>query len=717
MTPSGAWVPAVVAGRTGIGLSQRMQSFVLDEAENPYNVVAPGKRPRVTLTPSLALKDGRPHLAFAVQGGDTQDQNLLQFFLNVVEFGMNVQQAAEAANITSHQMRSSFGAHESRPGHLTLTDSTPPWVRGELRGDGLRAGVRADHLRARSTPSSSTGRTARCGAARAITARTTGSPGSGGRRRCPTCDSARPRDRRRSSRCARDRLLVGRSRDCDLILPDVLLSRRHAELYRAARGWLVRDLGSMNGTRVNERADRATSASLYDGDVVGVAGWRSPSSSGRPSGRRPSRSDHAARGPRHHLPRHEVRARPRRPHPPEPHPRGPHARRGRGRRRRRRRRAPRHAPRPPARRRSPPGAGAVACLEGDPPVPAVVAVAPGRGRGPGDDRPRGGGAGPAAAGRLCSRLACPPRTSTVRSVLCAPLWFTGPGEGSERMVGLVWSSRRRPSRPRSCAEHLELVSAIVNLAASRLESAASAGGDRRQAPARGGPPRGRAHPGQPASRGGALPRRAGTSEARAGSAARWAPTTTTSPSNAASCSSPSATWPARAWPRRSSWPRSGRRCARSGRSRSRCPDLSPASTRTCSRPCPPNRYATLVLARLAAGHRRVPLRQRRARGAGARPGRRSGRAARAGRHDPRRPSRRRPGTRVGRSLAPGDTLVGLSDGVVGGAGTGLTPEAVAAEIRRAGAARRPRDPGSLFNRRRRPLSAPSGTTTTTPSSS
>jgi gamma-glutamyltranspeptidase/glutathione hydrolase len=136
MTPSGAWVPAVVAGRTGVGLSQRLQSFVLDAAENPYNVVAPGKRPRVTLTPSLALKEGRPHLAFAVQGGDTQDQNLLQFFLNVVEFGMNVQEAAEAANITSHQMRSSFGQHESRPGHLTLTDSTPPWVRSELRAMG-----------------------------------------------------------------------------------------------------------------------------------------------------------------------------------------------------------------------------------------------------------------------------------------------------------------------------------------------------------------------------------------------------------------------------------------------------------------------------------------------------------------------------------------------------------------------------------------------------
>ncbi len=132
MTPSGAWVPAVVAGHTGIGLSQRMQSFVLREAENPFNVLVPGKRPRVTLTPSLSMKDGAPQLAFAVQGGDTQDQNLLQFFLNVVEFGMTVQQAAEAANVNSHQMRSSFGQHESRPGHLTLAESTPEAVRRAL---------------------------------------------------------------------------------------------------------------------------------------------------------------------------------------------------------------------------------------------------------------------------------------------------------------------------------------------------------------------------------------------------------------------------------------------------------------------------------------------------------------------------------------------------------------------------------------------------------
>ena len=136
ITPSGGWVPAVIAGRTGVGLSQRAQSFVTRSEDGPFNVISPGKYPRVTLTPTLALKDGRPFLSFAVQGGDSQDQNLLQFFLNIVEFGMTPQHAAEAPNINSYQMRSSFGAHESRPGHLLLASSTPDSVRTSLQGMG-----------------------------------------------------------------------------------------------------------------------------------------------------------------------------------------------------------------------------------------------------------------------------------------------------------------------------------------------------------------------------------------------------------------------------------------------------------------------------------------------------------------------------------------------------------------------------------------------------
>jgi len=138
ITPSGGWVPACIAGNTGIGMSQRMQSFVLDSALNPFNVVEPGKRPRVTLTPSLALKDGKPFLSFAVQGGDTQDQNLLQFFLNMVEFGMNVQQASEAANINTNQLWLSLGGSKTddrkpKPGQLLLHEKTPEAIRNELK--------------------------------------------------------------------------------------------------------------------------------------------------------------------------------------------------------------------------------------------------------------------------------------------------------------------------------------------------------------------------------------------------------------------------------------------------------------------------------------------------------------------------------------------------------------------------------------------------------
>ncbi len=142
VTPSGGWVPAVIAGHTGIGLSQRMQSFVLDPAENPYNVVEPGKRPRATLTPALALKDSKPFLSFAVQGGDSQDQNLLQFFLNIVEFGMNVQEACEAPNINSFQLKGSFGNHQSQPGRLLINADTPAYVRQKLQEMGYTLVVR-----------------------------------------------------------------------------------------------------------------------------------------------------------------------------------------------------------------------------------------------------------------------------------------------------------------------------------------------------------------------------------------------------------------------------------------------------------------------------------------------------------------------------------------------------------------------------------------------
>jgi gamma-glutamyltranspeptidase/glutathione hydrolase len=140
IVPSGGWIPACIAGNTGIGMSQRMQSFVLDPKLNPFNVVEPGKRPRVTLTPGLAMKEGRPFLAFGVQGGDTQDQNLIQFLVNVVDFGMNVQEACEAANVNTNQHYLSLGPQDRKPktGSIILQEDTPPWVRKELQKKGYR---------------------------------------------------------------------------------------------------------------------------------------------------------------------------------------------------------------------------------------------------------------------------------------------------------------------------------------------------------------------------------------------------------------------------------------------------------------------------------------------------------------------------------------------------------------------------------------------------
>jgi gamma-glutamyltranspeptidase / glutathione hydrolase len=140
IVPSGGWIPSCIAGKTGMGMSQRMQSFVLDPKLNPFNVVEPGKRPRVTLTPGLAMREGKPLIAFGVQGGDTQDQNLIQFLVNMLDFGMNVQEATEAANINTYQYYLSLGGNDRKPkpGNLLIQEDTPPWVKKELTRMGYR---------------------------------------------------------------------------------------------------------------------------------------------------------------------------------------------------------------------------------------------------------------------------------------------------------------------------------------------------------------------------------------------------------------------------------------------------------------------------------------------------------------------------------------------------------------------------------------------------
>jgi gamma-glutamyltranspeptidase/glutathione hydrolase len=133
-TPSGAWLPAVIAGDTGVMMGQRMQSFLL-EAGHP-NVLAPGKRPRITLTPTLVMKDGRPLLVLSTPGGDNQDQSLIQVLLNVIEFGMNVQEAVEAPRFQTLHLVSSFDDHRFNAGVLNLESRIPKEVADQLAARG-----------------------------------------------------------------------------------------------------------------------------------------------------------------------------------------------------------------------------------------------------------------------------------------------------------------------------------------------------------------------------------------------------------------------------------------------------------------------------------------------------------------------------------------------------------------------------------------------------
>jgi gamma-glutamyltranspeptidase/glutathione hydrolase len=141
-TPSAAWIPAVIAGDTGIPLSERAQAFVLTTGHP--NQIAPHKRPRITLTPSLALRDGQPWLVFSTPGGDSQDQTLLQIFLNVAEFGMNAQEAVEAPRFNSEAMYSTFDDHGDQPLALDIEKRFEAVVLDELRARGHKLLVGGD---------------------------------------------------------------------------------------------------------------------------------------------------------------------------------------------------------------------------------------------------------------------------------------------------------------------------------------------------------------------------------------------------------------------------------------------------------------------------------------------------------------------------------------------------------------------------------------------
>jgi gamma-glutamyltranspeptidase/glutathione hydrolase len=126
-TPSGGWISTspVVKG-LGFPLGTRGQMFYLN-SERP-NALAGHKRPRATLTPSLVTRDGEPYMVFGTPGGDTQDQVMVQFFLNVVEFGMNIQQALDAPVVYSRHFPSSFYPRGAFPGHMTTDARIPSGV-------------------------------------------------------------------------------------------------------------------------------------------------------------------------------------------------------------------------------------------------------------------------------------------------------------------------------------------------------------------------------------------------------------------------------------------------------------------------------------------------------------------------------------------------------------------------------------------------------------
>lgn len=135
-TPSSGWLlgGAFVAGDTGVPMSNRMQAFRLDPASP--NVLAGGKRPRTTLTPTIVTRDGKPFLALGTPGGDSQDQQILLVLLNIIDFGLDVQAAIEAPRVNSLHPQSSFDDHRAQPGVLEVERTLEPAVVAELRARG-----------------------------------------------------------------------------------------------------------------------------------------------------------------------------------------------------------------------------------------------------------------------------------------------------------------------------------------------------------------------------------------------------------------------------------------------------------------------------------------------------------------------------------------------------------------------------------------------------
>jgi len=141
-TPSGAWLPSVIMGDTGIPLGTRLQTLLVKPGHP--NQLAPGKRPRVTLSPTIVLKDGKPYLALSTPGGDNQDQALLQVVLNILDFGMSPQEAVEAPRFQTEHFYSSFASHEFVPGKLNVEGRVAKATTDKLAALGHKVTVTRD---------------------------------------------------------------------------------------------------------------------------------------------------------------------------------------------------------------------------------------------------------------------------------------------------------------------------------------------------------------------------------------------------------------------------------------------------------------------------------------------------------------------------------------------------------------------------------------------
>lgn len=155
-TPSGGWLQSSpVIPELGFCLGSRAQMFDLEE--NQPSSLAPGKRPRTTLSPSMALRDGEPYLAWGSPGGDQQDQWITQFFLRHVHCNLNLQEAIDAPAWHSEHFPISFWPRTARPGVLVVENRVPKATIENLRERGHIVEVGADWSEGRLTAASRVG--------------------------------------------------------------------------------------------------------------------------------------------------------------------------------------------------------------------------------------------------------------------------------------------------------------------------------------------------------------------------------------------------------------------------------------------------------------------------------------------------------------------------------------------------------------------------------